>query len=272
MSPPEAWTLRHRHAEGGAWRELPGRVTPETADDEVAVPLFGWSPGDVVALYTPGGLRRRVWVAAPDGFRCVGGRPGEEVGSAPVETAGRQDWVAFWERGTSPASRRLVEAAGVDRRRLVGAVAEAASRWTEGWPRVAALAAALDAWARGAGTFSAVLDAWMATDGMELPRGTPDAAMAALASAACMADGTPDGRAGDPATRAVASNAAAAMERIVEAVETYPVGWNGRVRRWQEEGDQLAVLRRWVPLPVLLLARVGVALPPDAAGPTAPAV
>ena len=144
MSAAEAWSLRHRHAEGGPWRALPGRVAPEAAGDELAAPLFAWSAGDVVALCTPGGLRQRLWVAAADGFRRVRGRPGAGVKGAPIEAVGGHDWVTFWEKGSAPASRRLVEAGGVDRRRLVGAIAEAASRWTGGQPRLVALAARWD--------------------------------------------------------------------------------------------------------------------------------
>ena len=244
-----------------SWRPMPGRWTRATARDEMGAPLFEGGFGDLVSLADGDGRVDAVWVCGPSGFvepRLLGDNLMDpDVG-----------WYGTWH---DPDARpgfllQVAVVAGVDRRRVILALAGIvevalgrAPRLPEGRRVVAAAAVA---WAEGHGPEGAVRaaleDAEAAAERAPLETVERSALRAAhrLGAAACLAaDGDVSPR---EFARAVHRAEGSATLAIARSETGTPLSGGER--------SAARAVRTAVPLAVLLLARLGVALPPEPAG------
>lgn len=260
--PEPRWRLEFCHAEGGAWLLEATAPTRALLHDEILGPIHRPSHGDLWRMVSPEGLRRGYWVTTRRGLMPLGPVP-----VALRENAGR-DWGFAWEEDPPDAATMLRQArhledggpegtAEVDRSRRVLAAADCAEevvgllgmdplRSDPAAFRAAAercLRAARD-WGRAPGAETAREAREASSEARELRLGmrprTPsaDAVYLALESAECAAT------AASPSTSGYEQSAATAA---IQAFETAAFG----------APDFAAVVRRWIPLSVLLLARTG---------------
>lgn len=238
------FALWHRHAEGGGWTRVDRYGDEGTARDEARAPRSPREVGDLVRLDDRAGRTVGFWVVTSAGAVDAGELPPD---FAPF---GRE-WGTAWEGPTADAQEMLRAAAGVDRRRLVLAALDLAGRARHLDPEHAETLAGVLAvgrrWAAGAAD-AAEVEAWIQR-GYDAVGETSEER--ATWAATAVADAL-DAAVGDTphlTAMLVAGNSARALANV-------PAG------EFVADLDGAAVVRRWVPLPVLLLARAGEVVPP----------
>lgn len=258
-NPSAPWRVEYRHAEGGQWTLLANSAREAGARAEVLAVGGALGHGDMVRMRASKGDVRGFWVVTVHGL--------VDAGKAPSEL-GRHgwDWETAWEGRQAEADALLRRASAVhDKRRVLAAcdcaetalaqvpageyrprqAIDAARRWAHGEARASDVSVARDAVyayanaLRDNGNLNAISNAAYAASNAAaaaLTRSAPSAAAAARAAAG--------------------SNAAAAARARDAAFYTK---------------DDVAVavralsplVRRWIPLPIVLLARAGEPTPPS---------
>ena len=239
------WRLERRRAEGGAWERVGAPPSRALALDEMRAPLFAWGPGDVVVLRSGAGTAWGTWGGTRRGL--------EFAGPVPRELGRGADWVEAWE-GPAASGPALVHALpSLDPCRRVLAVAEA-------------LAGLPPACAQGLGR---AYDAGRTARAVEAARGWArgEAEAGALRLALRLAEAhSADLARENPVTDEALAAARACTRLLRLALDPGPrpeaLAWQALddvrfVLGEEGPGPLAARVRRWVPLPVALLALAG---------------
>ena len=270
-NPSAPWRVEYRHAEGGYWTLLADPAREAAARDEVLAVGGALGHGDMVRLRASKGDIRGFWVVTAHGL--------VDAGKVPSKL-GRHgwDWETAWEGRQAEADALLRQASAVhDKRRLLAACdcAETALRFVppgEVRPRDAIETARR--WVRREASLAEVRRAAIAAASAAVDTGDDDAAEAASRAAASAADAVASRAPAPVAAGASSSAAAAAAARASEeAADRAPPEANADVIAWVAHRDARqqarralsSIVRRQVPLSVVLLARAGEPTPPDAA-------
>lgn len=275
-APP--WRLDLRPSEGGAWRAVQAAGGPAALRDEVLAPSFDWSAGDLVRLVGPGDVTRGVWVGTARGLLDAGRVPidlGDDLGAV-------DDWVTAWEgpqaeadallRCTDPVEPWRVVLAGCDcvaaalpllppRREGPARAVAAARAWALGVAAGADPAVGAEAVAQAAQRAMSRASTVARTPAQQVPYYVASAAREAA-------------RAVDGETATNAANAAvSAASALCQSGRERPFGSKraGDAAIAKALRALAPLVRRAIPLPVLLLARAGELPPPELAAPPADA-
>lgn len=124
---PGAYLLLHRHAEGGAWREVDRASSPELLADAVREGALGWrvgaSAGDLARAVGPqGGV---LYGVRPDGALAPlpDARPSWDLFEKQDERTREPDWARAWEGSDHARSMLWAARVAVPRRARVAAAA-----------------------------------------------------------------------------------------------------------------------------------------------------
>lgn len=155
-NPEPDWTLRYRHAEGGAWTPV-RRGEQALLRDEILAPTFEWGRGDLATLSGPDGRVARTWVGTLHGFWDAGPVPEQALGPHGG------DWPEAWE-GPGADAQDLIRYGGrVGRGPLLLACCACADAVADlfgpGDDAARSALAAVRAWGEGRGELDAVRDA-----------------------------------------------------------------------------------------------------------------
>lgn len=264
--PGGAWRAERRLAESPHWQPASAPAEEDVVRDDIAAPIVPYALGELVRLVDPDGLTRAFWVATTRGLADAGVAP-RTLGPRDPRDSGA-DWEAAWE-GDAVDPEAMVRASGaVDRGRLAlvacAAVDLAAEPCAEAHPDAARRAVAAAATVRR-----------VAETGAWPPTGRDVRALEAAAAdmRALAAEEFPESE-GDEVPRCLAEAAGFAVQVLYMVASPESHAANALLEASlalpsaQRPTDRVRlrpfgpIVRRWIPLAVMLLARAGEPTPP----------
>lgn len=262
---PEApWVFERRHVEGGPWHVVDRIGSREGGADWVLSPTVAFDHGDLVRQLSPSREVTGFWVQTLSGLWSAGPvypRLGDHGG----------DWEAAWEGPGAKADGLLRASERVDRRRLVltaADCAETALRYLpKGEMRPGRTLEIARSWARGKASPGEVAVASLssyaaASDSASVP-GASSAIRDSYARAAAAAANAADAVTLPAATAATDAAIMAAAAAAAAAAAGDGAPYTAYLDNTATLRTLSPLVRRWIPLPVLLLARAGEPTPLD---------